>query len=175
MSTCWVGKHHTHPHTHTHTQPTHTQYLHIHAHTHSTYMHTHTHHTMHSLSFFVYSQLKVPFSNQRDAQIAYNSLRVDAEPRKETTKTLSVDQNILHVLVYVSHDIYWVQCAVHSVYAVWTECTCAGLHIRVLLMRVYMYISMYLWGNSGTSIQGHFGTTIIMRCPLLNTTTLKYY
>ena len=46
---------------------------------------------------FYFSRLSVPFENERDALIAYNSLRVDAEPRKETSKTLSVDHHMLHM------------------------------------------------------------------------------
>lgn len=40
--------------------------------------------------------LKVPFSSAREAQIAYNSLRVDGEPkRSQVVKTLSVNGNNL--------------------------------------------------------------------------------
>ncbi len=47
----------------------------------------------------LFSQLSVPFLTPHDATVAYNSLRIDAEPRKETTKSLSVDECKLHVYV----------------------------------------------------------------------------
>ena len=44
--------------------------------------------------------LKIPFPNQKYAEIAYNSLRVDPEPKRGgCKKILEVDDNVLHVVL----------------------------------------------------------------------------
>ncbi|KAJ8046835.1 EKC/KEOPS complex subunit LAGE3 [Holothuria leucospilota] len=44
------------------------------------------------------SEMKIPFPSDREAEIAYNSLRVDKEPRKsQITKELNLDGNVLLV------------------------------------------------------------------------------
>ena len=44
------------------------------------------------------SDLNVPFGSDREAEIAYNSLRVDVEPKRGgVKKNLSVKANNLHV------------------------------------------------------------------------------
>lgn len=44
------------------------------------------------------TQLEIPFSCARHAEIVYNSLRVDAEPKRSgMTKSLKVSENILTV------------------------------------------------------------------------------
>ncbi|XP_072050901.1 EKC/KEOPS complex subunit LAGE3-like isoform X2 [Amphiura filiformis] len=45
----------------------------------------------------IISDLKIPFPSAREAEIAYNSLRVDRDPRKDVEKTISVNDNILQV------------------------------------------------------------------------------
>ena len=43
-----------------------------------------------------YSDLRVPFESAADAEVAYNSLVVDTEPRRsEVNKTLRVEGNTL--------------------------------------------------------------------------------
>jgi len=43
-------------------------------------------------------EIKVPFPNNRYAEIAYNTLRVDKEPRRGgCKKCLTLDENILNV------------------------------------------------------------------------------
>ena len=42
--------------------------------------------------------LDIPFDKERTAEIAYNSLRVDAEPKRSgSKKDLTLNGNILHV------------------------------------------------------------------------------
>ncbi|XP_038069474.1 EKC/KEOPS complex subunit LAGE3-like [Patiria miniata] len=41
--------------------------------------------------------LSIPFPSAREAEIAYNTLRVDKEPRKEITKELQLVENTLKV------------------------------------------------------------------------------
>ena len=47
---------------------------------------------------YLYSELRVPFPCVRDAEVAYNTLRVDPEPpRSEVSKCLQQDANMLIV------------------------------------------------------------------------------
>ena len=71
----------------------------------------------------IHSVLVAPFPSAEEANIAFNSLRVDPEPRKSlVSKQLSVDQNQLIAYVYTSmyQKLY----------------LCAHLHI-------YTYLHMY--------------------------------
>ena len=44
------------------------------------------------------SELRVPFGHEREAEVAYNTLRVDPEPpRSGVKKHLTVDKNVLIV------------------------------------------------------------------------------
>ena len=44
------------------------------------------------------SELRVPFGHEREAEVAYNTLRVDPEPpRSGVNKHLTVDKNVLIV------------------------------------------------------------------------------
>ena len=46
----------------------------------------------------MHSELTVPFETGFQAEVAYNTLVVDPEPRRsEVKKTLRVDGNVLHV------------------------------------------------------------------------------
>ena len=63
----------------------------------------------------VHSVLVAPFSSTEEANIAFNTLRVDPEPRKSlVSKQLSVDQNQLIAYVYVCMygKLYVFVCAV---------------------------------------------------------------
>lgn len=49
--------------------------------------------------FFI-SDLSIPFPSEREADVAYQTLRVDAEPsRSGVTKTLTLESNTLKVYV----------------------------------------------------------------------------
>ena len=55
----------------------------------------------------IHSVLVAPFPSPEEANIAFNSLRVDPEPRKSlVSKQLSVDQNQLIAYVYTSIIMY---------------------------------------------------------------------
>lgn len=46
----------------------------------------------------MFRSIKIPFPSNRQAEIAYNVLRIDAEPKRSAvSKVLKLDENILKV------------------------------------------------------------------------------
>ena len=51
-----------------------------------------------SLFHWTHSELRVPFEHEGEAEVAYNTLRIDSEvPRSGVTKDLVLDRNMLVV------------------------------------------------------------------------------
>lgn len=58
-------------------------------------------------------ELNFPLATVRDAQIVYNTVRIDKEPKKTVVRTERLDQNVLHV-EFASNEAKFIRVAVES-------------------------------------------------------------
>ncbi|CAF1145778.1 unnamed protein product [Didymodactylos carnosus] len=59
-------------------------------------------------------QIRIPFLTARHAQIAYNSLKVDREPKKDVKRMENIHENNILVVDFESNEARYIRVAVES-------------------------------------------------------------